>query len=133
SGGFRPRSPGTWCCGYKQLCVGEADALQGAGKRKTAMIRIATHLFFDRSAWYRSAVVLAAGCAVALAQPPSGGWRRASDPAPPPAAVQEPQQVAQADAFGQPVQQDRPFGASDRPPSDRPMPAVPAELTLPAG
>jgi hypothetical protein len=36
--------------------------------------------------------------------------------------------VAQADAFGQPLQQERPAA-----PIDRPMPAAPAELTLPAG
>src|SRR6266567_891096 len=92
------------------------------GKGRPAMIGIATHASF-----YRSVVVLIAGCAVVLAQEQApGGWRRVSDP--PPAAVQEPQQVAQADAFGQPVQQDRPPAANDRPMHD-----VPAELTLPAG
>jgi len=89
------------------------------------MIRIATYPAA------RTALFLVAASSLVVAQSPSGGWRRVTDP-PPPAAVAEPQQIAQSDAFGQPLQQPL---QQDRPPApgDQSMPPAPAELTLPAG
>src|SRR5438046_6680003 len=82
-------------------------------------------------------VVLAAtGLVFAQDQPNSGGWRRVGDRPPTPApvavpshpAADDPEPVAQSDAFGQPAQQmPAPAGAY------RPAYGVPAEVTLRPG
>jgi len=104
-----------------------------------------------------AAVALAAsGLVFAQTQPPTGGWRRASDPppaSPAPAAPtpgtqgQNPEPVDRSDAYGQPIDQPIDTPAQTRQsPATRPMtepattpssstPAygLPAELTLKAG
>jgi hypothetical protein len=71
---------------------------------------------------------------------PTGGWRRATDPAPTPAATgQDPEPVDRSDAYGQPVQNSAPpdsapVQAQTRPPRmARPAYGIPAELTMKSG
>ena len=85
-------------------------------------------------------LTLFTGTALLLAQnPQTGGWRRASDPTPPPPVEQNQpaspvvldqdptQPVARSDAYGQPEQEVPPAGAQQQPQmrSDRPYAAVP--------
>ncbi len=82
----------------------------------------------------RSLVLFLAASALAFAQPPTGGWRRASDPAPSvnqqasqpqPAQQADPEPVDRFDAFGQPDAQ--------QPAPARPSYGLPPELTVRAG
>jgi hypothetical protein len=74
------------------------------------------------------------------APPPTGGWRRATDPAPAPAAAgQDPEPVDHSDAYGQPAQNPAPpvyapVQAQTAPPRlIRPAYGMPAELTMKSG
>jgi hypothetical protein len=63
--------------------------------------------------------------ALAIAQPPTGGWRKAGDTPLPVNQAPDPEPVDQSDAFGQP--------AGQQPPGNRPAYGLPPELTVRPG
>jgi hypothetical protein len=74
----------------------------------------------------RTLFLLFTAASFALAQPPTGGWRRAGDAQQPPVGPPaDPEPVDRSDAFGQP--------AGQQPPENRPRYGLPAELTLRPG
>jgi hypothetical protein len=79
----------------------------------------------------RTLVLFLTASALAFAQPPTGGWRRAADPVPqatqptPPAQSADPEPVDRSDAFGQP--------AGQQVPVNRPAYGLPPELTVRPG
>src|SRR5262245_54311752 len=85
----------------------------------------------------RVAVIILAGCALASAQQP-GGWRRVND-APNQQQVEPgPDQIAQSDAYGQPLGQRPQAGPPPADPGMRPEgaippPPLPPELRLASG
>lgn len=74
---------------------------------------------------HRTLVFFLTATAIAFAQPPTGGWRRAGDPAPQTAQPADPEPVDRSDAFGQP--------AGQQPPASRPPYGLPPELTIRPG
>ena len=72
----------------------------------------------------RALLLLVSASALTFAQPPTGGWRRASDP-PRPNQSADPQPVDRSDAYGQP--------AGQQPPPSRPAYGLPPELTVKPG
>ena len=77
----------------------------------------------------RSVLLLFTAAAFALAQPPSGGWRRAGDTQQPPIGpAGDPEPVDRRDAYGQPASPQQPA-----PPDSRPRYGLPAVLTLRPG
>jgi hypothetical protein len=75
----------------------------------------------------RTLFLLFTAAAFALAQPPTGGWRRAGDTQQPPVSPPgDPEPVDRSDAFGQPA-------ANQQPPENRPRYGLPPELTLRPG
>jgi hypothetical protein len=75
----------------------------------------------------RTLILLLTAAAFALAQPPTGGWRRAGDTQQPPIGpAGDPEPVDRSDAFGQPAGQQQPT-------ENRPRYGLPPELILRPG
>jgi hypothetical protein len=75
----------------------------------------------------RTLILLFTAAAFALAQPPTGGWRRAGETQQPPIGpAGDPEPVDRSDAYGQPA-------GSQQAPDNRPRYGLPAELTLRPG
>ena len=69
----------------------------------------------------RTLLLLFTSAVVALAQPPSGGWRRAGETEQPPIGTPgDPEPVDRRDAFGQPA------ASQQQPPDSRPRYGLPA-------